>query len=244
MGIQQPMPNLGQTESSLIRSRPAPAEGTSESKETKLKGGIKKKELTFKDKVKRSFVKEDLTDVRDYVIFDLVIPNLKKVFWETIVGTTAQILNINIPRGWFGGMFNNGYTNYGGGYSPNRNLSPYQQQRFDRNTITRPGINYSNPGSMGTYNRFYVSDYPFEYQEDAERVLATLRNICDLNGYVTVARFFEEADPDGRFINERNNYTNQSYGWTTFDNARIDDTDGVYTIVTVPAKPLQSIRPF
>lgn len=242
MSIQQPMPNMGQMESSLIRRPDNAITPSNQPEKEKPKGGIKKKELSFSEKLRRSFVKEDVVDVRDYVIFDLLIPNLKKLFWETIVGTTAQVLNINIPRGWFDNFSNGGFNNYSG-YSP-RQMSSYQTQRFDRNTITRPGINYSNPGRMGTYNRFYVSDYPFEYQEDAERVLATLRNICDLNGYVTVARFFEEADPDGRFINERNNYTNQSYGWTTFDNAKIDDSDGVYTIVTIPAKPLSNIRPF
>lgn len=234
-----PQPNMGShVESSLVRDSTKPngvnnainKTGIKKIQAKELKGGIKKKELTFKEKLKRSFVKEDIHDIRDYIIFDMIIPNARKAFFDTIVGTAAQIFGISVPRG--------GYSN---GYSPaNVRLTPHERQYRDYNSISQSRLDRGSSGNrILTYDRFYVSDYPFTYKEDAENTLEQLMDICDTYGWVSVAKFFEIADPEGT-IEGRNVYTNNDFGWRAIDNARVTETPDGYVIVLPPARAIKN----
>ena len=228
-GIPIPQPN-NHTETNLIRPGGSISNYTTTNKvesnkiEPKpLKGGISKKKLTFGEKLKRSFVKEDIKDIRDYLIFDLIIPNARKAIFDTIVGTAAQVFGVSVPRGSF---------TYSDGYSPaNARLTPHERKYRDYNSISRN--NALPPARLAqTDNRFYVADYPFTYKEDAESVLEQLMDICDTYGWVSVATFFELADPEGT-IEGRNAYTNNAYGWDNVDGATVK-FDGSGYFINLP----------
>lgn len=228
-----PQPNMGShVESSLVRdftkvnsvNNTFNKTGTKKVQPKELKGGIKKKELTFGEKLKRSFVKEDLHDIRDYIIFDMIIPNARKAFFDTIVGTAAQIFGISIPRG--------GYS------SSSTRLTPHERQYRDYNSISNNGQRFSGTHRTG-YDRFYVGDYVFLYKEDAESVLEQLMDICDTYGWVSVATFFDLADPNGS-IEGRNAYTNNDFGWTSLESASVKFDGNGYFISLPPARQIRN----
>lgn len=215
------VPKPSQPQSTLVRGQVnRSGEGKIEPKP--LKGGISKKELSFGEKVKRSFVKEDLKDIRDYIIFDMIIPNAKRAFFETLIGTTAQVLGISVPRNVF---------RYSDGYSPK---TAHERNYRDYNSISNR-TTAQQPRTV-QYDRFYVKDYVFTYKEDAEAILEQLMDICDTYGWVSVATFFDLADPEGA-IDGRNVYTNNDHGWRSVNGAKVVFDGNGYVITLPPATP-------
>ena len=199
----------------------------SESKnKVQLKGGVTKKNPSFGEKIKRSFVKEDVKDIRDYIVFDVVIPSIRNAIFNTIVGAAGQIFGVSVPSNVF--RYSNGYN----GGSKTR-LTPHERQFRDYNSIQRENRTVV---PIEQYSRFYVGDYSFAYKEDAESVLEQLMDICDTYGWVSVSKFFELADPDGT-ISGKNAYTNNNYGWYAIDNATVMFDGSGYVINLPPAKP-------
>jgi hypothetical protein len=228
--VQMPTPQIN-TESSLVRgARSSLNTVNNKTEEAPKKSVITKRELTFREKLKRSFVKEDVADVRDYVIFDIVIPSIRKAFFDTIVGTAAQIFGMSVPT-----------TTYRptGGYSPNQGrITPHERQYRDYNSIAVRSVGGYSAEPSDRYDRFYVSDWTFPIKEEADRVLTEMMDICDSSGWVTVGKFFELADPGGTAAG-RNPYTNYNYGWHSIDNAGVKYIPNVgYIIVNLPpARP-------
>lgn len=233
--IEIPKPTIN-AESSLIRSPGGNSLGGSsglanQKKSTKqLKGGLKQKELTFGEKLKRSFVKEDVKDIRDYVVFDVIIPSIRKSIFDTIVGAASQVFGISVPRGSFGYSSDNRYN--GGG----SRLTPHERQYRDYTSIQREGIGGYSGNQLVRYNRFYAEDYPFTYKEDADATLEQMMDICDTYGWVSVAKFFEIADPDGT-ITGKNPYTNNNYGWNDLNGVTVKFDGSGYVINFPPARP-------
>lgn len=227
-----PTPKIN-SESSLIRSSTTSLNNVSEKKKIEakpLKGKVSKRELSFMEKLKRSFVKEDLKDIRDYVIFDIVIPGIRKGIFDMIVGTAGQIFGVSVPTGAYSSR----------GYSPsNTRLTPHERRYRDYSSISQNGTNgYSQDSRSVRYDRFTVSDWAFEYKEDADSVLEQLIDICDYEGWVSVRQFFDIADPNGS-VEGRNPYTNNNYGWNSLDNVpgpRLIQGVG-YVLDLPPARP-------
>lgn len=221
-----PKPNIN-SESSLIRSgkvQDPPIKSKDEIEAKKpLKGKIKKKQLSFGEKLKRSFVKEDLKDIRDYLIFDMIIPNIKEAAFNTLIGTIAQIFGVSAPTRSFRVASRPGY---GGNV---RRLTPHERQYRDYNSIQ----NQQTLTFRNDFDRRYVNDFEFEYKEDAESVLEQLMDICDTYGWVSVAKFFEFADPDGSAAG-RYPYTNNDFGWRNIDGSTVK-FDGSGYVITLPS---------
>lgn len=225
-----PVPKIN-NEESLVRTTRSSLDRTIKKNEEKavVKPKVTKRELTFREKLKRSFVKEDLADVRDYVVFDIIIPNVRKAFFDTIVGTAAQIFGISVPAGRYG-------------YSPTTatpRITPHERRYRDYSSISNDRYNgYSGEEHLTRYDRFYVSDWVFTYKEAADDALMKLMDICDASGWVSVARFFEIVDPQGT-AEGRNPYTNNNYGWHNVDSATVKYITNVGYVIEglPPARP-------
>lgn len=235
--IEIPQPN-SHTESSLVRSSTRNSLINSVNKDKvnqpALKGKVKKKELTFKEKLKRSFVKEDLTDIRDYVIFDVIVPSIKKGIFDTIVGAAGQLFGISVPSSAF--RWSGSPTTTSGYDGHPRTTTPYRDLSSIGRGERRISPIYSHP--YDRYDRFFIGDYPFDYREDAVSTIERMMDICDSqHGWVTVADFFNIVDPDSSLFG-RNPYTNYNYGWPSMDSATVEslpDGSGYY-IVMPPAR--------
>ena len=78
------------------KSRNEKKDLVSEKKEEKraekvVHGKVKKKENGMR-KLTDIFISEDVTNVKDYIIFDVVVPALKKAVYDLIVGTLDMSL--------------------------------------------------------------------------------------------------------------------------------------------------------
>lgn len=192
-----------------------------------------KREPGFFEKLKRSFVKEDITDIRDYVVFDIVIPGLRKGFFDMIVGTAGQIFGISVPSSTFAGS----------PWAPNRRtnqLSPHERRYRDYSSInSTAGYSPVQVTESAQSGRLYPSDWAWVYKEQADDKLTTLMDICDHDGFLTAAKFLEIVDP-GSSRDGRNPYTNYNYGWRSIDNATVkfDANYGYYIDGLPPARPL------
>lgn len=180
-------------------------------------------EPSFREKVKRSFVKEDINDIRDYVVFDVILPAVKKSIFDTVVGTVGQLLGIAVPKSF------PPHLSSMGGY--NANLTTHEKKFRDYNSISNLT---TGTGTQERYNRFYAVDWPFDYEEQALSVLERLTDLCDTNGWVSVARFFEFADP-GSTAAGKNPYTNEAYGWTSIAGTIVKPIPDYGYVLTLPA---------
>ena len=228
MADKIPIPGTGPTEKPLIRtSEPRKilrTDSSNSSNNSPVKHRIYTKEPTFGEKLKRSFVKDDLKSVRDYVIFDVLIPNFKKSIFDMCMGALGQTLGINVPR-YQGTTLNNnrtssGYRDYTAVAS--RNRDPVRERNDAR------------------YDRFQVRDIVFESKEEALSLLELMTDICDSNHVVSVFTFYDKAG-----IRDGNHYTNQSWGWRNLNNTGVtsvecpDFPDGLgYIIDFPPARPI------
>lgn len=226
-----PTPKIN-NESSLVRSSRSSLNSVTEQKKQEvkpMKGSVSKRELTFREKLKRSFVKEDVVDIRDYVIFEIIIPGIRKGVFDAIVGTAAQIFGISVPSS-FGSLRS--------GQQKSR-LTPHERRYRDYSSISQgQPFEYSSDSRVRRYDRFYASDWTFDYKEDADSALEQLIDICDDRGYVTVAKFFALVDPNGT-MQGKHPYTNNDYGWRNLDNATVKFSHGEgYYLDLPPARPL------
>lgn len=148
---------------------------------------------SFKSKVKSLFIKEDIRDVKRYILKDVLIPGVINTFMDFIsITLTGEPSSSRISRGSsyrgrreFG--YSGGRTNYRGYY---RGRDDYE--RSDR----------------------YEKDYDLDYRnvilkrrEDAEMVIDQLRQQIHLQGNASVANLFDLVGVSGE-------YTDNNYGWT------------------------------
>ena len=227
MADQIPIPGKGPSETPLIRtSEPRKIIRTDSTKpdSSPVKHRVYTKEPTFKEKLKRSFVKDDLKSVRDYVVFDVLIPNFKQSVFDMITGAVGQTLGVQVPR--FKGASistnnrSNGYRDYTAIAS--RTRDPVRERNDAR------------------YDRLQVRDIVFESKEEALSILELMTDICDANHAVSVFTFYEKAG-----IREGNHYTNRDWGWRTLNSVGVtsvecpDFPDGIgYIVDFPPARPI------
>lgn len=149
------------------------------------------------NKIKESFIKQDLSDLKNIIIFDWIIPGiqnmildtLSQMFFKTGYGRIGQY-----DRGRIYDGRNAGRIDYRG-YSSRRD-----ERRMDRDYDDSP---------KHSYNNIILIDRP-----SAEKVLRALYDEIKNRGQVSVAQFME-------LVNLPNSYTDYSWGWTRTEDIRI-----------------------
>lgn len=230
MADQIPIPSAdnGPSEKPLIRStepKKIIRTDSNNSNSSIVKHRVYTKEPTFKEKLKRSFMKDDLKSVRDYVIFDVLIPNFKRSIFDMAMGALGQTLGIQVPRYQGSALSNN-----------NRQSTGYR----DYTAIASRSRDPIRERNDARYDRLQVRDIAFESKAEALSILELMTDICDTNYVVSVFTFYEKAG-----IRDGNPYTNKNWGWRSLNNVGVaaidipDFPDGVgYIIDFPPAKPI------
>ena len=206
--IPVPKPNSNPKETPLIRTTEPRTiiKPNSQTNQPETKGKIYTKEPTFKEKLRRSFMKEDIKSVRDYVLFDVLIPNVKKSVFDMVMGALGQTLGIQIPKSYSSAF----------GNSNNRATSAYR----DYTAISSRARDPIRERSTVEYDRYRVRDIIFESKEEALSILELMTDICDANHAVSVFTFFEKAH-----IREGNPYTNRRWGWRSLNSVYVTDVE-------------------
>lgn len=147
------------------------------------------------------FLANDVSDVKDYIVEDVLIPTIKRAFYDIVCNGTGMLL---------------GERNPGRGGQANRvSYRAYYDRQDDRKVGSggngRSKVNYS-------YN-----DLIFSSRGDAEVVLERMYELLDHFDAVSIADLFDLAG-------ESCSYTDNKYGWTNLDDARVQPVRGGYII--------------
>lgn len=175
-----------------------------------LKGTVTAKKPSFTQKLKDTFIAEDARDVGDYILWDILVPTIKRTIRDVIVGSADRIF-------------------LGTSSQPTSNL--YKERgvtyvkRTDYGAIASRKSTIKSLPAAGTSSRsnFHLDEMVFEQYEDASAVLDRMVDYLETYGKVSVDDFFD-------LIGRSSNYTAQNWGWTSLANATIVNTVGGYFI--------------
>ena len=173
-----------------------------------VKGKVKTKKKSGANKVADVFITEDISNVKDYIIYDVLLPAAKKTISEIVSNGIDMIL-------------------YGETKSKSRSrgskvsYSKYYEDRDDdyRRTSRRRAVGYD------------YEDVILESRREAEEVLNRMEDLIDTYGVVSVADLYDLVGISG-------NYTDNKYGWTNLRSAGVERTRDGYLIYLPKVKPL------
>ena len=153
-----------------------------------VKGPTRVHQKTTGEKIRESFFGEDIDNIGDYLIFDVLIPSAKELF-DTFLTNAKDIILFgevreNPSRGRRGSR--GGYVAYDG-YS--------RRGRRDTASARRA--------------RFDFSYIEFDSPDDIDDVIEEMRDIFTVYNEITVAQYYQSADPDGIRISP----TDNNWGW-------------------------------
>lgn len=156
-----------------------------------------KKETGFK-KFASAFVANDLKTVKNYLIWDVGIPWLKKGALDMFHKGVDKFFGGNYSNNNNRNNGNGAYVSYGSQYSGNAtSVTPYR--KYDPN----------RQGGLSTITA------RFDSREDAEAVLFQMNDILGRFNIVKVSDFYESCGMPTE-------YTWHRYGWTDISSARVD----------------------
>lgn len=184
---------------------------TSEEKraEKVVHGKVKTKENGMR-KLTDIFISEDVSNVKNYILLDVIVPAIKKTIYELIVGTLDMSL----------------YGGRGGGKRPTADKVSYR----DYNDISRSDSrSYDRTRTNSGYS---YDDIVLESRGEAEAVLSRMDEIMDEYNIVRVADLYDLVGVTG-------NYTDNNYGWTNIRNAKIVRVRDGYKIDMPRALPIR-----
>lgn len=167
---------------------------------------IQGKVKTKKNNVRKwtdTFISEDVSNVKNYILMDVIVPSIKKATYDLVVGAIDMIL-------------------YGGNGTGRRPTSDKVSYRTDYSDISRRGERRytESRNSSSTYN---YDDIVLETRAEAETVLIRMDEIMAEYGTVRVADLYDLVGATG-------NYTDNNYGWTDIQSARVVHVPDGYKI--------------
>ena len=171
----------------------------------------KKNELS---KLADIFFKEDLISVKDHILKEVIFPSIKKALAES--GKTAIDMIFYGETRSSSKRYSNRYKTYDDYYNANENTVVTSDRK---NNFS--GYVYS------------CDDIIFKSRTAAEDVLSELLNIIAGYNLVTVSEYYG-------IVNQPTRYTDERYGWTNLDNARVVRVRDGY-MIKLP-RPFQLIR--
>ena len=193
------------------RSKEQPAVPEQRAKKV-VSGAVKTKKKTEIRKFTDIFVAGDLASVGDYIMYDIVVPNVKRLIEDISVSGIRMFLH-----GKDGAKYSDrGYSTPKISYR-----SYYEQDKRD----SRPRDDYRSRG------RFDYDDLVFDSRGDAEVVLTQMDEMLDRFKVVTVLDMYDAAGVTAP-------YTADKYGWTDLHEAKIMPVRNGYVIKLPRAFPV------
>lgn len=189
------------------------AERRGENQEKKVErvttGTVKTKKKSKANKFADVFISEDISNVKDYILYDVLLPAAKKTISEIVSNGIDMIL-------------------YGETKSRKTKGSKVSYSKYydDRDDYDR------KPSSRRSRVLGYdYEDIILEDRREAEEVLNRMEDLIDSYGVVSVADLYDLVGISG-------NYTDNKYGWMNLRNAGIERTRDGYLLVLPKVKPL------
>lgn len=175
-------------------------------------GGVKTKKKSEAKKLADVFISEDISNVKSYVIMDVLIPAIKKAIADIVTNGIDMIL-------------------YGeSGRTKRSTSSKISYNRFYNSSSDFPRENAYQRGRNG----FDYDEIIFDNRGDAEAVLMAMEEVIDQYGVVSVGDLYDLAEVT------TSNYAVNNYGWTDLHNAGVMRVrEGGYMLKLPRALPLK-----
>lgn len=157
------------------------------------------------------FIAEDMANIKSYILYDVLVPIVKKGFYDLIVNS--------LDMTFFGGRGGSGKRSTAERVS----FRDYNgvSRKDDRDRVSRTTSGYS------------YDDIILETRGEAEAVLARMDEIMEEYQIVRVADLYDLVGVTGE-------HTDNKYGWTNIRNAEIERLrDGGYRIRMPRALPIR-----
>lgn len=174
----------------------------------KVVNGKVKTKSNEKRKLANMFISEDATNVKSYIIFDVLVPTIKKTVFDVVTDSLDMILN--------GGT--------GGKKHKSGNKISYRSY-YDDKKEDRVGSGYR------ARSRFDYDDLIFDSRSECEAVREQMVDLIDVYGFVTVADMYDMADIPAP-------YTSNKYGWTNIRTAETVRVRDGYVLKLPKAMPI------
>lgn len=184
--------------------------------------------------LRQTFIPEDVSDAKDYILTDLVMPAIKNGIFDTV---------LNIIDYWRGGggsyRRTNNSTATGFGNSGRRNYaSPFGRSSY----VPRMSQGPTEPiyNQRYSYDDIVIEDYPpseggsARAKADAEGVLMCMQQTIDQYSVVRISDLYE-------FVGLTGAPTDYNYGWSNIVNADTRRVSGGWLLVLPKAMPIDNI---
>ena len=156
-----------------------------------VKGNVRVRKKTQASKFKDVFISEDVSNVKSYILMDVLIPAIKKAVSDIVTDGIDMIL--------YGGSG-------GGSRKRSRSSKISYTNYYDRRDEER---RHSDSRTRSGYG---VDDIVLDTRGEAEDILQRMDELIDTYGIVSVADLYDLVGVSG-------NYTDNKYGWTNIRNA-------------------------
>ena len=158
-----------------------------------VKGTVKRQKKPFMKQIVETFVGEEVDSVGNYILHDVVIPAVKNTLSDAIQGGIEMLL--------FG------------------DRDPNNRRHNNRNKPNISYTNYSKPGNVhhrrpGGVRSRAMNDIVLDSRADAQEVLNSLVDLIDEYGEASIASLNDLIGVTGK-------YTDNDYGWTNLNTARV-----------------------
>ena len=173
-----------------------------------VNGTVKVKKKSELTKFAEIFLPEDISNIKNYILMDVLVPAIKNTIEDIITNGTRMLLRgeIGVRKG----------SSTASSISYNRY---YDQKRYGESNSVQTRTGYS-------YNEIIL-----ETRGEAEEILTRMDELIDTYGLVRVADLYDLVGVSG-------NYTDNKYGWTNIRNAKIVRVRDGYMIEKPKALPI------
>ena len=188
------------------------ASPTEEKKVTKVVNGPVKTKRNDARKLADIFISEDISNVRNYIFMDVLVPAIKKAVSDIVTNGIDMILygDGGRSRRNTNAASNVSYRNY------------YDQRRDDEHRYS------STPAARAKSN---YNDITIPTRGEAEEVLLRMDELIDTYGIASVADLYDLVGITG-------DYTDNKYGWTNIRSAEVVRVRDGYMLRLPKALPI------
>lgn len=176
-------------------------------------GSVKTKKKSLGTKFAETFLKDDISNVKAYIVTDVIIPGITRAMHDCICGAADMIFYGSLRGGSKGPTSRVSYRSmYDRGASERRDATPKRDRAYA------------------------FDDICFETRSDAEEVLSAMEDILDQYNIVSVGDYLDLCGISGTS-------TDQKHGWPSLANVQIErDRDGSYYIRMPKAMPIAMMK--
>lgn len=177
-----------------------------------VRGRVKTKKNDMR-KFSDVFISEDAANIKDYILYDVLAPIIKKGFYDLIVNS----LDITL---------------YGGRGSGNKRPTADRVSYRDYSTSSSSRRDDRTYSTQRTTSGYSYDDIILETRGEAEAVLSRMDEIMEEYDVVRVADLYDLVGVTGE-------HTDNKYGWTNIRNAEIERVRDGYRIKMPRALPIR-----